>query len=54
MMAASNGQIEAIQVLIDNGADVNAKMEDGVTALTKAEENGEVETVEFLKQFTDS
>jgi ankyrin repeat protein len=40
--------LEAIQLLLDHGADVNAQSEDGWTALHTAASYGEVQAVEVL------
>ena len=40
MDASENGHLEVVKILIDSGADVNAKDEDYVTALMWASEKG--------------
>ncbi len=44
------GHAESVQVLLDSGTDVNAKNNDGTTALMFAEEEGHTEIVELLKK----
>ena len=41
--------MDVAKLLIENGADVNAKDNDGVTALMQASENGHTEIVSLLK-----
>lgn len=48
MSAASNGDINAVKRLLNEGADVNAKDSDNWTALTKAARDGHTEIVKFL------
>ena len=48
--AAMGGHAESVQVLLDSGTDVNAKNNDGTTALMFAEEEGHTEIVELLKK----
>lgn len=47
-MAASYGHTEAVKALIAAGADVNAKTNDGKTALMKAASRQDIETVKIL------
>lgn len=47
--AVDNNKIEAINLLIDMGADVNAKNKLGNTALHWAVKNGRTEIVKLLK-----
>ena len=49
--AAHNGQKELAKLLIDSGAEINAKMDNGQTPLFMAEEKGFKETAELIKQF---
>ena len=46
--ACKNGNINEIKRLLDNGADVNAKDDDGYTPLISASAGGFVETAKFL------
>ena len=48
MSAASNGDINAVKRLLNEGADVNAKNSDNWTALTKAARDGNTEIVKLL------
>jgi ankyrin repeat protein len=48
--AAHNGQTELAKLLIDNGADINAKMDNGQTPLFMAEEKYFTETAELIKK----
>uniref|UniRef100_A0A5S6Q9W7 ANK_REP_REGION domain-containing protein n=1 Tax=Trichuris muris TaxID=70415 RepID=A0A5S6Q9W7_TRIMR len=48
MLAASHGKIDAVTMLIENGADVNMQDEDGSTALMCAAEHGHKEIVRLL------
>ena len=46
--AAKKGDAETVKALIDAGADINAKDNDGQTAISYATENGYAETVKAL------
>ena len=48
MMAAQEGYVEAVLLLLEHGDDVNAKNEGGETALTLAADSGHTETVAVL------
>jgi hypothetical protein len=48
MIASSKGHTEIVEVLLDNGADVNAYNNYGDTALINASENGHIKIVEML------
>ena len=46
--ASKNGKIELVQLLIENGIDVNAVDDDGFTALRHASKNSHLEIVKLL------
>ncbi len=46
--AGSNQQLEMVRFLLDNGADIDARMDDGCTALDVAVELGFIETAQIL------
>jgi len=48
MLAASHGRCDMVELLIDAGADVNARDEDGSTALMCACEHGYIDIVQML------
>jgi ankyrin repeat protein len=48
MLAAAAGQVDTVRLLIDNGADLNAKNDDGSTALMVAALKGHLEIVRTL------
>ena len=48
MLAASHGRYDMVELLLDTGADVNARDEDGSTALMCACEHGYIEIVQML------
>ena len=48
MLAASHGRHEMVELLLESGADVNARDEDGSTALMCACEHGYIDIVETL------
>ena len=51
MMAAAQGDEYLAEVLLFNGADVNAKANRGETALSLAKENGKTEIIELLRRY---
>ena len=50
MQASYWGNVEAVRMLISNGADVNHENKNGVTALMLASAEGHVEVVKLLLQ----
>lgn len=48
MLAAAKGRESVVRLLLDKGADVNAKSADGRTALMSAVENGSEQMVRWL------
>ena len=48
MYAARQGHLEVVELLLTNGADVNRKRNDGLTALTVAKNQGHLEVAELL------
>jgi len=51
LTAAKQGDTNQVKALLDKGADVNAKDEDGFPALMYAKERGYTEIVEVLKPY---
>ena len=51
MVAAFEGQAKSIEALVRCGADVNAKNEEGKTALTIAQDEGHSSIVSLLKRY---
>ncbi|MBI4824375.1 MAG: ankyrin repeat domain-containing protein [Nitrospirae bacterium] len=49
IIAAARGDIAKIKELLDKGADVNAKTNDGMTALMLAADKGHTEIVRLLE-----
>ncbi len=47
-MASQNGHLEVVQALLAKGAEVNARVNDGSTALGVASQNGHLEVVRAL------
>jgi uncharacterized protein len=47
-VASRNGHTEIVEMLLEKGADVNAKTNEGITALIRASEKGHTETVARL------
>jgi len=50
MMAAQNGHTEVVEALLGKGANVNAKDNDGATALMAAVHKGHTDIVQLLKK----
>ena len=48
MLAVSHGRLHTAQLLLNHGADLNARDEDGSTAIMCAVEHGELEAVKLL------
>jgi len=48
MLASNRGNLEAMKLLLGNGANVNAKTSQGQTALMSASETGKVDAVDIL------
>jgi ankyrin repeat protein len=49
MKAADHGNVEVVQQLINAGADVNARDEEGETALDKAADERNLRAVQVLR-----
>ena len=49
-MAAGYGHTEAVEMLIDSGADINAKDSKGISAMMWAEAKGHTEIVNLLRE----
>jgi len=45
-----DGQVEAVQILVNAGVDVDEHFDNGITALSYAEEKDHAEIIEVLKQ----
>lgn len=54
MHAAESGYTEILQILIENGADVNAKNHSGKTALDFAKKNNHTDAIKLLENYTAS
>ena len=50
MMAMGAGHLEVVRLLLDSGANVHAKDENGMTALYWAEQYGHTEVSELLRR----
>ena len=51
VLAAWEGGMEALRLLLENGADPNSRSSNGVTPLSTAIRHGKKDRVELLKQF---
>lgn len=49
MLASKYGELEIVKLLLEKGADVNAKDNRGYTALSQASKYGDKQVVDFLK-----
>jgi ankyrin repeat protein len=49
MGAAEDGHLEAVELLLDKGAAINAVNKDGMTALGMAEKHGRADVARYLK-----
>ena len=50
-IASFDRALEGVRLLLEHGADVTAKGDDGMTALQEAAENGHDEVVELLREY---
>jgi ankyrin repeat protein len=48
-MAAISGSLDMVQLIVNGGAKINAKDDDGMTALNYAVKNGHKDVVAFLQ-----
>ena len=53
MLAVSHGRLSMAKLLVEAGADINIRDEDGSTALMCAAEHGHMEIVKFILQQPD-
>ena len=51
MLFRSEGELEAVRLLLECGADVGAETDDGETALQVAVEEGYDKVVELLREY---
>ena len=51
IMAALNGHIKIVKLLVEANADINAKNTSGVTALMAATQNGHTAIAELLREY---
>jgi uncharacterized protein len=49
--ASASGRVEVVKLLLQKGADVNAKTRDGETALKVVQKTGTKEIVEMLQTY---
>ena len=52
-LAAASGHTAAVQLLLDEGAELEAENDNGYTALDLAEENGRTEVASLLREAFD-
>ena len=50
MSASSGGLIDVVKLLLDHGAQINAKSDDGTTALKLATNNGKTDVAALLRE----
>ena len=50
MVASSKGYMDMVKMLLEEGAEIEAKNNDGQTALDLAEKNGHTKVVDFLRK----
>jgi ankyrin repeat protein len=50
MAASGGGRTEMVKLLLDKGANVEARSDDGTTALQLAVSNGNTEVVKLLRE----
>lgn len=50
MAASLGGHSDVVKALLEKGADVNVRSNDGKTALTYAEQSGNTEIIRLLKE----
>ena len=49
-MASDRGELEVVRLLLEHGADVEAKKNDGKTALQEAADEGDDKVVKLLRE----
>ena len=52
-LASYNGHEDVVEVLLEGGADVEARTEEGVTAMTLARSGGRAEVFKMLREWTE-
>jgi ankyrin repeat protein len=53
-MAAISGSLDMVQLIVNEGANINAKDNDGMTPLNYAVKNGHKDVLAFLRDKVDS